>query len=105
MNSLKTLFKVFTFMFLITSVISATAYAQNLRIYHIDVDQADATLLVSPSNRTLLVDSGKNRHGDRLMAAMNEAGVTQMMPSFARITMKIIMVESTIWSMTIMCQF
>lgn len=52
--------------------------AQHLRIYHIDVEQADATLIVSPSGRTLLVDAGKNGHGDRLMAAMNEAGVTQI---------------------------
>jgi beta-lactamase superfamily II metal-dependent hydrolase len=52
--------------------------AQTLRIYHIDVDQGDATLIVSPSGKTLLVDSGKNGHGDRLRAAMQTAGVTQI---------------------------
>ena len=52
--------------------------AQTLRIYHIDVDQGDATLIVSPSGQTLLIDSGKNGHGERLRAAMQTAGVTQI---------------------------
>ncbi len=52
--------------------------AQQLRIYFIDVDQADATLIVSPSGQTLLVDSGRNGHGARLQAAMQQAGVTQI---------------------------
>lgn len=78
MNSLKTLFRPFTYLFLIASGFITTAYPQNLRIYHIDVEQADATLFVSPSGGTLLVDSGKNGHGDRLMSAMNDAGVTQI---------------------------
>jgi beta-lactamase superfamily II metal-dependent hydrolase len=39
------------------------------------VEQADATLFVSPSGKALLVDSGKNGHGSRLKAAMQEAGV------------------------------
>ena len=53
-------------------------FAQTLRIYHIDVEQADATLFVSPAGRTLLVDSGKNGHGDRIRAVMQTAGVTQI---------------------------
>jgi len=65
-------------LFLIASGFITTAYSQNLRIYQIDVEQADATLLVSPSGGTLLVDSGKNGHGNRLKAAMDEAGVTQI---------------------------
>ena len=56
----------------------ATVSAQQLRIYFIDVDQADATLIVSPSGQTLLVDSGRNTHGPRLQAAMATAGVTQI---------------------------
>lgn len=52
--------------------------AQTLRIYHIDVDQGDATLFVSPAGRTLLVDSGKNGHGARVKAVMREAGVTRV---------------------------
>ncbi|MCZ6690503.1 MAG: lamin tail domain-containing protein [Planctomycetota bacterium] len=56
----------------------APAYGQSLRIYHIDVEQADATLIVSPSGTSLLVDSGKNGHGSRLKAIMDQAGVTQI---------------------------
>ena len=57
---------------------AAGLQAQDLRIYHIDVDQADATLFVTPTGRTLLVDSGKNGHGQRLKGVMDEAGVTRI---------------------------
>lgn len=52
--------------------------AQTLRIYHIDVEQADATLFVAPGGQTLLVDSGRNGHGDRIRAVMADAGVTRI---------------------------
>ena len=52
--------------------------AQTLRIYHIDVDQGDATLCVSPGGHTLLVDSGKNGHGPRIKAVMEQAGVSSI---------------------------
>src|SRR5688572_21261445 len=54
------------------------ASAQTLRIYHIDVEQADATLVVTPSGKTLLIDSGKNGHGQRVRNVMLQAGVTQI---------------------------
>lgn len=56
-------------------LVAQTATAQSLRIYHIDVEQADATLFVSPGGKTLLVDSGKNGHGPRLKAVMDKANV------------------------------
>lgn len=46
---------------LILCIAMPMAWSQTLRIYHIDVEQADATLFVSPSGRTMLVDSGKSR--------------------------------------------
>ncbi len=52
--------------------------AQSLRIYHIDVDQAAATLFVSPGGHTLLVDSGENGHGSRILGAMRLAGVSRI---------------------------
>lgn len=48
---------------LVVLLLPHPAVAQNLRIYHIDVEQGDATLFVSPVGHTLLVDSGKNGHG------------------------------------------
>ena len=50
--------------------------AQTLKIYHIDVEQADATLIISPSGKTLLIDSGKNGHGSRVKIAIQQAGVS-----------------------------
>ena len=54
------------------------AAAQTLRIYHIDVDQAAATLFVAPGGHTLLIDSGKDHHGRRLLAALRAAGVDRL---------------------------
>lgn len=50
--------------------------AAPMRMYHIDVEQADATLIVSPSGKTLLIDSGKNGHGARIRSVMDAAGVS-----------------------------
>jgi beta-lactamase superfamily II metal-dependent hydrolase len=50
--------------------------AQQLRIYHIDVEQASATLFVAPGGKTLLVDSGKNGMGSRVKAVMDRAHVS-----------------------------
>lgn len=57
-------------------LLAATPGAAKLRIYHIDVDQGDATLFVSPGGHTMLVDCGKNGHGPRVKAVMDSAGVT-----------------------------
>jgi beta-lactamase superfamily II metal-dependent hydrolase len=57
---------------------ASAAPAQTLRIYHIDVDQASATLFVSPGGHTLLVDSGKNGHGPRILGALRSAGVSRI---------------------------
>ena len=56
----------------------AAAAGQSLRIYDIDVEQAAATLVVSPGGHTLLVDSGKNGHGPRIVAALQTAGVSRI---------------------------
>ena len=52
--------------------------AQTLRIFHIDVESADATLLVLPNGKTLLIDSGGNGKGPRLKRAMDDVGVSQI---------------------------
>jgi beta-lactamase superfamily II metal-dependent hydrolase len=56
----------------------SSSHAQTLRIYHIDVEQAAATLFVAPGGKTLLVDSGKNGMGSRVKAAMDQAGATKV---------------------------
>src|SRR5687767_3082026 len=56
----------------------SAAGAQTLRIFHIDVEQGDAALIVMPNGKTLLIDSGKNGHGDRIRKVMQQAGVNQI---------------------------
>ena len=55
---------------------AAPLAAQTLRIYQIDVEQADAALFVMPNGKTLLIDAGKNGHGQRIRHVMATAGVT-----------------------------
>jgi beta-lactamase superfamily II metal-dependent hydrolase len=63
---------------------SATTQAQpagkSLQIYTIDVEGGQATLLVSPSGGSLLVDTGwpgnNGRDAQRIQAAMKDAGIT-----------------------------
>jgi beta-lactamase superfamily II metal-dependent hydrolase len=53
-----------------------------LRIYSIDVEGGQATLLVGPTGSSLLVDTGwpgsNGRDADRVQAAMKEAGITRI---------------------------
>jgi len=62
----------------LVAVWAPLAAAQTLRLYHIDVEQADAALVVMPNGKTLLIDSGKNGHGSRIKAVMDLAGVTHI---------------------------
>jgi competence protein ComEC len=61
---------------------TAQAGAGQLRIYFIDVEGGQSTLLVSPSGQSLLIDTGwvgnNNRDVDRIQAAMRTAGVTRI---------------------------
>jgi competence protein ComEC len=57
--------------------------ARNLDIYLIDVEGGNATLFVSPSGESLLMDTGNGgaaatRDADRIMAAIASAGLTQI---------------------------
>ena len=57
--------------------------ARTLDIYVVDVEGGNATLLVSPSGESLLIDTGNAgagavRDADRIMAAAKDAGLTQI---------------------------
>lgn len=58
------------------------AKAEGLRIYSIDVEGGQSTLLVSPSGASLLVDTGwpgnNGRDADRIQAAMRDAGIARI---------------------------
>ena len=60
----------------------AQAKSKQLVIYSIDVEGGQATLLVSPSGASLLVDAGwpgnNGRDADRVEAAMRDAGISKI---------------------------
>jgi competence protein ComEC len=49
-------------------------FGQVLKIYQIDVEQGDATLVITPSGKTLLIDCGKNGHGARIKKILDKEG-------------------------------
>src|SRR5215469_6254828 len=60
----------------------AQAASSHLRIYSIDVEGGQSTLLVTPSGASLLVDTGwpgnNGRDADRVQAAMRDAGISRI---------------------------
>ena len=57
--------------------------ANQLTIYVVDVEGGNATLFVTPSGESVLIDTGNGgaqaaRDADRIMAAAKDAGVTQI---------------------------
>jgi competence protein ComEC len=61
---------------------AAALHAQSLHIYAIDVEGGKATLYVSPSGESMLIDTGyagnNNRDADRILAAAHAAGVKRI---------------------------
>src|SRR5271165_4257434 len=61
---------------------TAQGKSGSLLIYAIDVEGGQATLLVSPSKASLLVNTGwpgsSGRDADRIAAAMKDAGITKI---------------------------
>jgi beta-lactamase superfamily II metal-dependent hydrolase len=60
-----------------------TRTAKTLDIYVVDVEGGNATLFVSPSGGSVLIDTGNGgaaakRDADRIMAAVKDAGLTQI---------------------------
>jgi competence protein ComEC len=49
-------------------------FGQILKIYQVDVEQGDATLVITPWGKTLLIDCGKNGHGARIKTILKKEG-------------------------------
>jgi competence protein ComEC len=65
-----------------SSLCTAAASAKSLQIYFVDVEGGQATLVVTPSGQSLLIDTGwpgyEGRDADRILAAAHQAGITQL---------------------------
>ena len=61
---------------------AAAPGGKSLQIYFVDVEGGQATLVVSPSGESLLIDTGwpgyEGRDADRILAAAHQAGITQL---------------------------
>jgi beta-lactamase superfamily II metal-dependent hydrolase len=64
------------------SAAATAASAKPLQIYFIDVEGGQATLVISPSGQSLLIDTGwpgyEGRDADRIVAAAHQAGLKQL---------------------------
>jgi competence protein ComEC len=64
------------------SLCATASNPKSLQIYSIDVEGGQATLIVSPSGQSLLIDTGwpggEGRDADRIMTAAHEAGLKQI---------------------------
>src|SRR3954468_10070144 len=68
---------------LATAVLAYAQTRKTLDVYLIDVEGGNSTLFVAPSGESLLIDTGNGgaaatRDGDRIMAAVKDAGLTQI---------------------------
>lgn len=70
------------FIWLAPSTAAAAPAAKTLQIYFVDVEGGQATLLVSPSGESLLIDTGwpgyEGRDADRILTAAHQAGISQI---------------------------
>ncbi len=70
------------FIWLAPSTAAAAPAAKALQIYFVDVEGGQATLLVSPSGESLLIDTGwpgyEGRDADRILTAAHQAGISQI---------------------------
>ncbi len=67
----------------VVSPAAQTRTAKTLDIYVVDVEGGNATLFVAPSGESVLIDTGNGgaaaaRDADRIMAAVKDAGLTQI---------------------------
>jgi beta-lactamase superfamily II metal-dependent hydrolase len=68
--------------FILLAALATPTPAKDLRVYFIDVEGGQATLLVAPSGQSLLIDAGYSgfdgRDAGRILAAAREAGLRQI---------------------------
>jgi competence protein ComEC len=67
---------------ILTPAVAAARTSKSLQIYFVDVEGGQATLVVSPSGQSLLIDTGwpgeNGRDADRIVAAAHDAGIKRI---------------------------
>ena len=67
---------------ILLAALTAPAPAKDLRVYFIDVEGGQATLVVAPSGQSLLIDAGysgfEGRDAGRILVAAREAGIRRI---------------------------
>jgi len=48
----------------------------DLNFYHLDVNQSDSTLIVGPTGKSLMIDTGENGYGDEICEAVKKVGIS-----------------------------
>lgn len=80
--AIRFLLVLFVVLFGIVQFTQAAAASKQLQIYFIDVEGGQATLVVSPTGESLLIDTGwpgyEGRDADRIVAAAHQAGLKQI---------------------------
>src|SRR5919106_4468422 len=65
----------------VTAPTAQRAASKSLQVYVVDVEGGNATLFVSPTGESLLIDTGNPSNGrdaDRIIGAAKDAGVTRI---------------------------
>lgn len=63
----------------VLAIFSGSASGQNLKIYCIDVDQGSSTLIVTPNNKSILIDCGDDKTAESVYKIItDQAGLTSI---------------------------
>ncbi|WP_099187378.1 ComEC/Rec2 family competence protein [Tepidibacter mesophilus] len=58
--------------------INCTSNDNLFSVHFIDVGQGDSTLLISPDNKTMLIDAGDNFHGEKVVDYLNKLNIKKI---------------------------
>lgn len=53
-------------------------YKNNMSVHYIYVGQGDSTLVIAPNKKTVLIDSGDNEHGMRVVSYIKKLGISKL---------------------------
>jgi len=72
----KTLFIMSLFVFIFCSPSAMSAFEDGMTVHFIDVGQGDAIFIETPLDKTILIDGGPPKAGEKVVSYLQERGVT-----------------------------